>query len=89
MFSNKLQDLNYNNGGGSFSHYPLCKAVHCHKKVLALTHGFRERPQYVHAPSGKQLGTDDWCQGCGGPSLDGGKLLVFITGPNQVHSIFT
>jgi len=49
----EFMNFSRGDGGDDLSFYPLSKIVHCYKKVLALTHGFAERPKYVHAPSSK------------------------------------
>ena len=58
------------------------EVVHCHKKVLALPRSLMKRTEDIHSPCGEQQGIDDWRHGGRGDSLDGCKLLAFVTGPH-------
>jgi len=46
-------DFSCGYGGNNLSFYPLREIVHHNKKVITVSCGFGERPQYVHAPSSK------------------------------------
>ena len=53
ILPNELLNLGHSNRGNSLSFYPLGKVIHRDKKALALTCGFGERAEYIHAPSSK------------------------------------
>ena len=49
VLPDKFSNFSRSDEGHSLGLYPLAKVIDCHKQVLALSSGLRERTQDVHA----------------------------------------
>jgi len=70
---------------------PLGEAVHYNKKkkVLTFAYSVGKRAEDVHAPRGEWEGTQYWCHGGGGDSLDGRELLTLVASSHQRHCVLS